>query len=230
MDIKIVNGAIYGTLLGDSYIHKTGWIGCKHIQRHKDLILTKKETIEAVASLSVNVKLEPERIDKSGVYHQPYWDLWTNTTEYGKRLRELFYPEGIKVVTENILNHLTPQGIAWWYQDDGYVTLVGRTKGYIKNRRVELCTDSYTLDEVELIQWFLKTKIGCKSSLILTAKKKPRIRFYIKDAQSYLFPLIFPFMSKSMYYKMDLQYPDMTSYHVTEEYHKIAASIAPTIS
>ena len=56
---------------------------------------------------------------------------------------DLFYPEGKKIVPLNIGDLLTPLGLAYWISDDGT-----RNK---QCRYVELCTNSFSLLEVELL-------------------------------------------------------------------------------
>lgn len=52
--------------------------------------------------------------------------------------RHLFYPNGIKIVPQNIYHLLTPVALAHWIMGDG----VHRRSG------LELCTDSFTIEEV----------------------------------------------------------------------------------
>ena len=65
-------------------------------------------------------------------------------------LYELFYPEGKKIIPLNIADLLTARGLAYWICDDG-----SRDKLY---RYVVLCTNSFTLEEVELLINVLNSK------------------------------------------------------------------------
>jgi LAGLIDADG DNA endonuclease family len=66
---------------------------------------------------------------------------------------DLFYREGLKIVPLNIAELLTPLGLAYWIADDG---------SWDKSKRhVVLCTNSFTLAEVNLLisvlnKWNLK--------------------------------------------------------------------------
>lgn len=73
-------------------------------------------------------------------------------------LYNLFYPAGsIKIVPLNIAELLTPIGLAYWICDDGL---------WDKHcRRVVLCTDSFTLKEVNLLIKVLNDKFDLKCFL-----------------------------------------------------------------
>lgn len=63
---------------------------------------------------------------------------------------DLFYPYGVKIVPANIGALLTPVGLAFWICDDG-----GFSHGDLF-----LHTDSYTLEEVQLLVNVLQTKFN----------------------------------------------------------------------
>ena len=58
-------------------------------------------------------------------------------------LYNLFYLSKIKVIPSNIAEILTPVSLAFWIADDGSWNKIGRF--------ITLCTDSFTLIEVELL-------------------------------------------------------------------------------
>lgn len=137
----------YGTLLGDSYIIR-GAFYCKQIS--KDLIEFKKKIIDKyLPNANPTINEYDEYIDKNGVHHQKYYQLSTKTHEYFKKLQKLFYINGKKVVPKGVISKLTPLGFAMWFADDGTTVLVGynSSTGGAKSRRVQICTDSFTLEE-----------------------------------------------------------------------------------
>jgi hypothetical protein len=71
-------------------------------------------------------------------------------------LHNLFYPEGTKIVPTNIADLVTPLSLAYWICDDG-------TWGGNSTR---LCTNSYTLAEVNLLVKVLTDKFGLKCTII----------------------------------------------------------------
>jgi recombination protein RecA len=109
---------------------------------------------------------------------------------------ELFYQNGRKVVSEEILHSLTPFSLAVWYMDDGY---------YRRNRgRAQLSTNSFTYEENVMIKkyfeemWGVLPNIGRSDSgtYYLWFNTKNTIKFFdiIKDH-------ILPLFS----YKIDLK-------------------------
>jgi hypothetical protein len=66
---------------------------------------------------------------------------------------ELFYPNGKKIIPSYIGELLTPVGLAFWIMDDG-------GKSHLD---LALNTDSYTLNEVELLIHVLQTKFDMES-------------------------------------------------------------------
>jgi hypothetical protein len=70
---------------------------------------------------------------------------------------ELFYPDGVKIIPSNISEYLTEVSLAFWIMDDGGKTTYGD---------LLLHTNSYTLEEVELLVSVLNQKfhLVCKVS------------------------------------------------------------------
>lgn len=105
--------------------------------------------------------------------------------------RNIFYPEGRKIVPSNIADYLTPRGLAYWIMDDG---------GYHKSGLI-LHTNSYTKKDVELLQFVLLNKFNIKTNIWLknnnhyliyiTASSLPTVR-----------NLVLPYMHSSMKYKV----------------------------
>lgn len=102
----------------------------------------------------------------------------------------LFYPYGKKLVPSNIGEYLTPIGLAYWICDDGYFDK--------KGQRILLSTDSYSLEEVNILLGVLSNKfnLSCYANkhgegyTIAIAKKSLPI------LQTYLEPIM-PSMMRS---------------------------------
>ena len=75
----------------------------------------------------------------------------TQALSYFTRLRNLFYPQGKKIVLRSLLNKLTPLGLAVWFMDDG--TSFKNNKGY---PQLNLSTCGYTFEENEIIKRYFK--------------------------------------------------------------------------
>jgi len=77
--------------------------------------------------------------------------FWTQSLPCFNKFREIFYDQtGKKIIPLNLLELLTPRGLAYWAMDDGYKS----TKGFY------FCTESFTLEENIKLCEILKTKFN----------------------------------------------------------------------
>lgn len=109
-------------------------------------------------------------------------------------LHSLFYPQGVKVVPDNIYDLLTPVALAHLIMGDGAVSRHG----------LILCTNSYSvLDVVKLIN-VLMIRYNLECSIHLKRQnKKIEYMIYIKEgSMSQLKSIVSPYMHKSMLYKL----------------------------
>jgi hypothetical protein len=97
-------------------------------------------------------------------------------------LYDIFYLEGKKIIPKNIGELLTPLGLAYWLCDDG--TFCKST------HRVHLCTESFTLAEVNLLvktindKWNLnchKVTRGSGYRVVISRKSLPILQSLLKD-------------------------------------------------
>jgi hypothetical protein len=105
----------------------------------------------------------------------------------------------VKIVPLCIAELLSPIGLALWICDDGYWS----------EGTLFLCTDSFTLAEVNLLIQALETKFGLKAGLKrriqANGKVCYRIRISSKAANiAKLRVIVSPFMLPSMIYKIGL--------------------------
>ena len=104
-----------GTTLGDGYIYPTGRLQLEHQERFKPYLLWKYEMLESLAS---GVPKRCVRFDKRTEKEYMSWRFYTKTVF--KNYRELFYPDGRKIVPVNIGQLLvSPLSLAVWFMDDG---------------------------------------------------------------------------------------------------------------
>jgi LAGLIDADG DNA endonuclease family len=91
------------------------------------------------------------------------------------------------------MDWLTPEGLACWYADDGSLKWKNRSNA------VRFCTDSFTLEEVQLLQQILRLKFSLPSAI---HKQGRFYRLYISEnCYAQLRELILPHLHPSMYYK-----------------------------
>jgi len=195
-----------GTLLGDSYIYRNAF-QCKQIS--KDLINFKFNIINShIPDCHPKIMEYEAYIDKKGVHHQKYYQLSTKPHPYFRKLREEFYPEGTKIIPEKYMRELSPLGYAMWYADDGTTILVGiNINRSAKNRRVQFCTDGFSIEEVQKISKVISAQYGT-TSLVIRNKTMRRIQINTYDAQKFLIDIA-PYFIKyfpSLLYKIDMGY------------------------
>lgn len=205
---KEFRGKLIGTLLGDSSIHfgkdGNGKFQFTHQEKQKEYAFLK--AIE---------------ICKGFKRQQRTPNLYTSTTPYGDVTyykfqlshkynnflhRVLYSNEGKKYFSLKVLNYLTPEGIAWWYMDDGGVSL-GSNKDKFgcprPHRPVEMRISTYCTEEEanNIIEYFLSVwGIQAKKRF---AKKTSSYYMAFSTKESYkLEKLIAPYILPYFKYKL----------------------------
>ena len=106
---------------------------------------------------------------------------------------DVFYIQGKKKVPLNIIDYLTPVGLAFWISDDGSF--------HIRDHILILCTDGFTESGVDLLIEVLTKKFGLKCR----KEKKKNMTFRIiivTSSMGKLRSLVLEHMDPSMYYKL----------------------------
>jgi hypothetical protein len=110
----------------------------------------------------------------------------------------LFYPNGVKIIPEDIYNILTPVALAHLIMGDGGVKPHGLT----------LCTNSYTLPDVVRLMNVLMIRYRLECILRIKPrynKNKIEYTIYIRQrSMPLLQAIVIPHMHSSMYYKLGL--------------------------
>lgn len=201
-----LRGFFTGLILGDATIDK----GVR--ARALRIKLTNKEFMDFIIAVvnentpfSYRVSEFPERTGKDGVHHKQYWEFNIYAHPYFNKLYHYFYNDiRHRVVYSRNLNWLNPIGLACWYMSDGYVCLVGKTKGIIKDRRMDMCTDRYYLEDIKLMCRILLSKFDIKTTIV---KRGDFYRIRIaKTSYEQFINIVFPYVVPSMYYKLYLGY------------------------
>ena len=106
--------------------------------------------------------------------------------------KSLFYKNNKKIVPINIQELLTPIGLAYWIMDDGGINTYNATI---------LNTDSFTLEEVELLQKALEQKFGLRTRK--SQKRKGQWIIIIPVRQTVpLSDIVQPYMHETMLFKV----------------------------
>jgi len=115
-------------------------------------------------------------------------------------LKEVFYPEGLKIIPSNINELLTyPTSLAVWYMDDG--TLDRRSKYHYN---ALFATYGFSFEGCDLLTKVLHNNFGLDAS-VTSCKMRSKIypRLYIKSASMDSFiSLVQPFIHPVFQYKI----------------------------
>lgn len=186
---------VYGTMLGDAHMTQRGTYHARHsyVQReylwHKYMLL--QEHVRGVPSSSK----KRERGYQSVLF-------WTAQQPVFRSLRTLWYPEGVKVVTPEILQRIDQIGflptVAWWFADDG------SRSGRADSPTMIFCTHGFQHAEVELLRGWM-TDHGYPSRVLTTRRLgyRPYPVLYIRAwAAVRLMEALTPFTPPCMHYKL----------------------------
>lgn len=181
----------------------------KHSERQKDYFLYKAYQLDRILG-------KPRRkvysiYKNSGRSKINAYQFEKNSNRYLKPIYNLLYRNGKKVYTRNMLNMLTPEGLAIWYMDDGSLSHYTYKKkdGYEYYSKCKIILNTYIskeenkiiqkyFDEVWDIQWNIHRS---KSS---TGKIFYRLSAGTKQARKF-FKIIKDYIHPTMQYKVDLK-------------------------
>lgn len=178
---------LYGTLLGDGHLTNryrniSGSIA--HCMKQKEFLEFKHTYLKRFT----NPIEEHHKYDiryKNPNYTQCY--MYIKGSKALNALYPKLYNNKIKYINKELLFKLTGLGIATWYMDDGS----NGKYGYI------LCTNSFSSEDVLLIQKFFKEKFDIETTIrkdnVIYIKAKSKQKF--KD-------LVSPYIIPSMQYKL----------------------------
>ena len=192
---------IYGSLMGDCGKMSPSSIKMKQSIKQREYLMWKFSELQEHVSL--------KSLQEESYYDKRYEAEYTNVRFYTNANTEIetivrvFYPEGKKVITQAVLEELTPFAVAVWFMDDGTTDWAERKRklGWDAQPASLLCTDSFSLEEVRLIcEWFSKKwDIHCKPKL----RRKDQYRVFFSTSETpKLFSLIRPSIIECMKYKI----------------------------
>lgn len=218
-----LKGFLTGLLIGDGAIDKGVTKRAFEIASiDKEFINKIAEELKSCTPFTFKITYEKAHYS-AGCNHKESWRLRTIAHPYFNKIYHKFYNDyRHRIISKYIPKYLTPYGIAMWYMCDGYICLVGKTKGIIRNRRVDFCTDRYTLLEVQNLQKMMINKFNIDCSII---KRNNFYRLRVKsNSYSTFINLIYSYMIPSMYYKLYMGYTNKPEW-MSDEIWKLQCSI-----
>lgn len=111
-------------------------------------------------------------------------------------LHSIFYPNGIKVIPQNIYNMLTPVALAHLIMGDGSVQRSGLT----------ICTNSYAVQDIVRLMNVLviRYRLECKIREVRSNRKLDYTIYIRQDSMPLLRTIVKPYLHPSMLYKLNV--------------------------
>jgi hypothetical protein len=179
---------IIGSSLGDLNIRKIGKASrLVFDQKNKDYLFHLYNIFESWVRTPPKERLQ-QRLPTSNLCSN-----WHFSTLSHKELHfyyTLFYPQGKKLLPQDIQEYLTPRSIAYWIMDDG--CLVSKNKW-------KIATCGFTMDENILLVNALNNKFNISANITLQEKRYPILNITSPEFKH----LIEPYVVPSMKYKLD---------------------------
>jgi hypothetical protein len=189
---------LVGVILGDGLLEKLNdrsntRLRVDNSYPEQELFVIKlREIFDSIVNMPPKVLTRTDK--RSSKITQSIY-FWTLTLPCLNYYHSLFYNNKIKCIPSNIGELLTERGLAFWLMGDGM---------YRKDREaVVICTDSFTLEDTEL----LKTVLIEKFELTVSVQKRREnvYRLYIqKKSINKLIDLVKPYFVTRMFYKLGL--------------------------
>lgn len=188
---------LIGTLLGDTSILYTH-SGCNypkitfsHSIKQKEYFLKKYEIFDKLMNSYTEKDYNKEKRIKGKL-------IKSSVTLYGrsknlsclKNIREIFYPNGIKIIPINyLIDTFTDKSLAFLFMDDGCKN--GKT--------INLNMQSYTLEDLNLFVKFLKDKFDLEFII-----KKDKTLYLRHNSIQNFTNIVKPYIINSMLYKLGI--------------------------
>jgi hypothetical protein len=181
----------------------------KHSEKQKDYFLYKAYQLDRIIG-------KPRKkvftiYKNSGRSKINAYQFEKNSNKHLKPIYNLLYRNGKKTYSKQLLNMLTPEGLAIWWMDDGSLTnyKYRNKEGILKYTKATGTLNTYiSYEENEVIQkYFLDTwdvKFRIHKDTSDSGKVFYRLSASTKELRK-LFKIITPYIHKSMKYKVTLK-------------------------
>lgn len=192
---KIQKAVVIGSILGDSFLQKTGKnnarLRLEHSLKQQDYLLWKCQILNNF------FQKKPEILQRSNLKFGKSYQYIRNQSysglEFGK-LHQLFYVDGKKVIPSKISKLLKdPMSLAVWFMDDGYY--------YPRDKIAYIYLPKYDHDSINNLLTALKINYDLSPQLKIKKRGEYVLIFTVKDTEK-LIQIIKPYIIKSMSYKI----------------------------
>ena len=205
MNSSELKGYLTGLIIGDGCIESGITKRAFAIKSINYNFIKKIEAdLKSCTIFNINIRHTPEHFSY-GCNHKESWELRIKAHPYFAKKYHHFYDDNRnRIISKEAMSWLTPNGLANWYMSDGYVCLVGKTKGIITNRRMDICTDRYSLETIEKLSNLLYDKFEIHTSIV-KRERFHRIRISNRSYINFI-NLIRPYVVRGFEYKLYLGY------------------------
>lgn len=151
-------GKIVGMVLGDGHIRTAlaaDKLAGRRIAAQMSFSHSTKQEEYAAYKLSVlNNIFGGKATLRKGQFKGYHFVYANKSNPYFKTLKGMMYPNGKKLISRRVLDMLTPEGIAFWFMDDGSYSYRRREDGTISSVVLTI-TMNRTREEVdEIVKYF----------------------------------------------------------------------------
>lgn len=191
---------IYGSLMGDGKKVSVNAVGFGHGKSQREYLMWKFNELYSV--VSKNSLKRYTYLDKRYNTEGEEWRCYTHANSDIEIIINNFYKSGKKEISKEILNNITPFGVAVWFMDDGTTDFYWNTP---KKPIVSFCTESFSQCSCELIKNWFKEKYNISVTL-KERKLKNSIGYRIiinNESVNDFFDLIRPYILPYFLYKID---------------------------
>ena len=213
-----LRGLLIGMVLGDGTLSKVtskqnSRLLIGHSIKQKDYCRYKLELVSNLLRIGYSAKDYNVFNNKTNKEYSIYQGS-TKVHRYLTKLRSILYDStGTKVVTSKILNYLTLEGLAFWFQDDGGVAFNNKRKTI---NGLYISTQNFTYNEHLIIKEYFKNKYAIECKVHNHGKKKYRIFFNKTNSIKFL-SIIEKFKHIVFNYKFILNYREYINSIKNEE-------------
>jgi hypothetical protein len=201
-------GILVGMVLGDGYLnvrhrlkdnkykYESSELVIVHSTKQRDYLLYKSELVRRIFGGKFTISEKKTTLKTGKTY---FGCGFSKSSPYFRILKKMMYADRKKTITTQVLNMLTPLGIAIWYMDDGHARRNINKDGYVSSVSTNIATCCSEQESLLICEWFYdRYEIKFKP---FPEKGNFSIRCNTQDSHKFA-RLIEPFIIPSMRYKL----------------------------
>lgn len=178
---------IYGSLLGDMSIDRSKKyyrLAISHGGAQEEYFNHKCDILKNI----LGAKSKTLRYDKRTKKFYTSLKAKTLSNSIFNEIASNIYINGVKTITIEWLNKLSEKSLAYWFMDDGHCSGT-------------LATNCFSIEEVKLIQKWLKEKYGMETTIQL--QNTQPLLYFTKRSKLIFYKLTHKYFLPSMLYKIE---------------------------